>query len=242
MSKVHIVEQGECINSIAFQHGFAPDTLWTHADNQKLRELRTRGNVLQAGDKVNIPDLTTKQFSGGAEQTHRFRMKGVPAVLRMIFNRREVEDDGTAETETARFGDGTYEDVVVEEPESTYEPIANEAYVISGEIEAEGESESDGLVEIPIPPDVRSATITFFQGTKEEVSFDLALGNLDPVDTAIGASQRLSNLSYNCTPDAETLDGVLAAALRRFQNDNELTVSGEIDAATQDKLLEVHGS
>jgi hypothetical protein len=98
------------------------------------------------------------------------------------------------------------------------------------------------MVEISIRPNAVKATIVFYAGTENQVSFDLALGNLDPVDTPAGLSQRLNNLHYACPPDAEVIDEVVRAALRRFQTEHNLDPTGEPDQATQDKLIVVHGS
>ena len=83
MPKSHTVRQGECFSSIAFEHGFFASTLWKHADNKTLRRKRGQMNLLSEGDVVSIPDLEqrTKQCATGS--SHKFRRKGVPAVLRL---------------------------------------------------------------------------------------------------------------------------------------------------------------
>jgi N-acetylmuramoyl-L-alanine amidase len=74
---------GECINSIAHQYGFFPDTLWHHPDNAQLRALRKDMNILFPGDSVVVPDLSAHQESCAADTRHRFRRKGVPALFRL---------------------------------------------------------------------------------------------------------------------------------------------------------------
>lgn len=82
MAKVHRVRPGECISSIAVDHGFFPATIWNHDNNAGLRELRDP-NVLHPGDEVFIPDREIKTEIGATDQRHRFTRKGVPAKFRV---------------------------------------------------------------------------------------------------------------------------------------------------------------
>ena len=82
---VHVVQEGECMNSIAADTGFFWDTLWNHESNAALRTLRENPNVLKPGDKVNIPDKRVKEESGQTGLVHTFRMKGVPVRLNFQF-------------------------------------------------------------------------------------------------------------------------------------------------------------
>ncbi len=240
MTTRYTVQEGDCINSIAFRFGFFPETLWLHADNSELRARRKADNVLLTGDVVNIPDLTPRIESGATEKRHKYMRRGVPAVLRVVFTRRVVPEDDNSNA--AKHTGSAYEDAEPSQKEPKYEPLANAPYVIYGDLEAEGTSDGDGRVEIPVPPNAVTATIVFRAGTKDEVRFELALGHVDPADTPAGASQRLRNLSYPCTAGATVIDDELREALRRFQSDNGLNVSGNLDAATQEKLVAVHGS
>lgn len=85
MSSRYIVQQGDCISSIAVGSGFFPDKLWNLADNRELKALRKDMNVLLPGDVVVIPDLTLRTETRAADQRHRFRRKGVPKLLRLRF-------------------------------------------------------------------------------------------------------------------------------------------------------------
>jgi N-acetylmuramoyl-L-alanine amidase len=83
MPENYIARQGDCIHSIAFDRGFFPDTLWNHADNKALKDLRKDPHVLLPGDKVVIPDKRLKEVSKPSENRHRFRRKGVPKEMRV---------------------------------------------------------------------------------------------------------------------------------------------------------------
>ena len=98
------------------------------------------------------------------------------------------------------------------------------------------------MIDVPIPNDAASGKITFNPGTKDEVSYDLALGEMAPIDTVIGVRKRLYNLGYRCMPSGDQVDEPLKDALRRFQTDQALTATGAIDQATKDKLKNIHGS
>jgi len=79
----YTVKQGDCISSIAHQHGLLPKKIWDHPDNAQLKENREDLNILKPGDVVFVPEKEEKEESGATEQRHRFRKKGVPAKLRL---------------------------------------------------------------------------------------------------------------------------------------------------------------
>jgi len=77
------VEQGDCISSIAFEHGFFPDTIWNHPSNAALKEKRKDPNVLLPGDIVFVPDKRLKELTRPTEHLHKFQCKGVPEKLKL---------------------------------------------------------------------------------------------------------------------------------------------------------------
>jgi hypothetical protein len=87
MTKHHRVREGECVASIAFEHGIHPDTLWEHPDNADLKRARGDPNVLLADDTVVIPDLRIKQVVCATGRRHCFRRRGVPEILRLCLQR-----------------------------------------------------------------------------------------------------------------------------------------------------------
>lgn len=108
---------GDCINSIAFAHGFFWQTVWDHPENQNLKTEREDPNVLRANDEVFVPDLDPGEESAATEQRHRFRRKGVPAKIkiRVMINDEPIANapctlvvDGQT-TEMSTDGDGFVE-------------------------------------------------------------------------------------------------------------------------------------
>lgn len=89
MSFVHTVERGEGIARIAWINGFFPGRVWNHPNNAALREQRKHPEILQAGDRVFVPDNEPKKETGGTNLRHRFRMHEVPAKFQI----RLLRDD-----------------------------------------------------------------------------------------------------------------------------------------------------
>lgn len=84
MPTTHVVQRGDCIESISLRYGFFAEDLWQHEENEALRKLRGDPHVLQAGDEVFIPDLRVKRVPAATGAVHRFRRRGVPAQFRLI--------------------------------------------------------------------------------------------------------------------------------------------------------------
>ena len=83
MPRFHTVSQGEGISSLSERYGFAPETIWEHPENARIRALREDPNVLLPGDVVCIPDKQPKFLEGATNARHRFRRKGVPAMFEL---------------------------------------------------------------------------------------------------------------------------------------------------------------
>ncbi|WP_437512963.1 peptidoglycan-binding protein [Sorangium sp. So ce1099] len=90
MPAKHIVQKGEGLSKLAQRYGFAPETIWEHPRNAELKKLRRDGNILLPGDELWIPDKTPKDVTASTGARHRFRLKGVPAKLRLqVFKNEE---------------------------------------------------------------------------------------------------------------------------------------------------------
>jgi hypothetical protein len=80
-----IVEEGDCLSTIAEATGHFWQTLWDLPDNAALKEARGAPNTLVAGDRVVIPPLRPRVVACRTGAVHRFRRLGVPAFLRLRF-------------------------------------------------------------------------------------------------------------------------------------------------------------
>lgn len=120
------------------------------------------------------------------------------------------------------------------------EPLANLPYVLeySGQ-EQTGTTDDDGRVEAYLPPDTPRAVLRVDTGEEERV-YELALRALNPKGEIDGAQSRLSSLGYYDGPIHGELDAATIAAVRRFQREQDLDVSGELDDATTARLADVH--
>ena len=58
----HRVQPGECLVSISESYGFFWETLWSHPENETLRNRRRDPTVLLPGDEVFVPEKTIKSY------------------------------------------------------------------------------------------------------------------------------------------------------------------------------------
>ena len=123
--------------------------------------------------------------------------------------------------------------------DSTGAPLAGRPFVLTlaDGSRHEGTLDENGCLAVQLPGDCRQLALDVAQRRLE-----LEVVGLAPCSTILGAQERLNHLNYfSGEPDGE-LGPVTLAALRRFQRDQRLPVSAELDAATIARLLEEHGS
>ena len=242
------VQKGDCVSSVAFSKGFFWETLWNHGKNSELKSKRKDPNILKEGDVLHIPELSPKEESCATEKRHKFKLKGVPAKLKLRImqtksGKDEEEDSGggggggdSGESDQA---DPDYKPAKVEE-----EPVKNAPYVfeVDGVRVDEGETDGDGCVQIPVVPNAREGLLIINKGRDGERVITLDLGAMDPIDEPAGVRKRLINLGYLCQPEGPEDSEDLQAAVRKFQQEVGLDVSGKIDDPTRKKIKELHGS
>jgi N-acetylmuramoyl-L-alanine amidase len=121
------------------------------------------------------------------------------------------------------------------------EPLADQPYkMMSGnDVISEGKLDSDGFLEATIHPKIDSVVVKIGE-PDEEIIYELDVGNTDPVTELSGVQQRLINLGFYCIEEDELREST-RDAIRAFQKDQNLSVTGEPDQATQDALVKEHG-
>jgi N-acetylmuramoyl-L-alanine amidase len=135
----HVVRQGECISSIAKEHGHFWETIWNDGGNSELREKRKDPSVLLPGDRLVIPEKRRKEESGNTEKRHKFRRKGEPAKVRIQVLRND-------------------------EPRKN-EPYI---FTVDGKTES-GNTDGEGMVEMNIPPNAVRGELSVGKGDDVEV-------------------------------------------------------------------------
>lgn len=97
-----------------------------------------------------------------------------------------------------------------------------------------GTTDGEGWIRVAIPPDAMRGRLRV--GTDLAEEYELDFGYIDPVDTITGLQSRLLNLGiYDGAVDGEMTDETLEA-LRRFQKDNGLPITGQLDDSTRAML------
>lgn len=168
--------------------------------------------VLCAGDVLYLPKNKPDGLSFSRRRVNRFVAKVPTSKFDMHF------DDPAGKLKNAAF---------------TYE--------IDG-VEADGKTDGDGKATFDVPITAHEVHVVF-----PDVGFATTakVGHLDPVDDPKGVRQRLKNKGYIKEPpseDEEREADLMKDALTKFQKDQKLPETGELDDATKGKLVAEHGS
>jgi peptidoglycan hydrolase-like protein with peptidoglycan-binding domain len=119
------------------------------------------------------------------------------------------------------------------------EPLSGLSYAlwIPGGKTLEGKLGDDGLIDQEIPANIRKLKLILVD---MNTSFDLVVGELNPISRVSGVQQRLQNLGYAPGRADNKMGPKTRAALMKFQAAEGLPVTGKADKATRQKLEEVH--
>ena len=208
----YVVQQGECLASIAYENGLLPDTLWNHPKNASLKAGRKDPNILMPGDRVYIPEVREREESCATDGTYIFQLSQPTEMLRVVL----LDSDGN--------------------------PRKSLQYTIKlkGSKPKSGRTGADGVVKVPILPNTREAELVVQSDLGEE-TYELYLGAIDPPTTLTGIQARLNNLGYFCGEVDGLMGPLTAGALQRFQKNQNLTANGKLDGNTRDALVKQHG-
>ena len=213
-TRPYLVRQGDYLTKLAFQHGFRADDVWNAPENADLKARRESMDVLAPGDVLQIPDGPPPPLALSVGSSNQFKAVVPKVHVRVVL--READ-----------------------------EPLANEPYRVEGLAEpVDARSGPDGAVELDVPIAVRSLRLVLHE---RHVAFPILVGHLNPADTASGARQRLDHLGYYGWRVQRVAHRAAHAhwdskALRAFQRDQRLPITGELDDATVAALRTAHGS
>jgi N-acetylmuramoyl-L-alanine amidase len=214
MPTLYTVVAGDCLSSIAARHGFSNwRIVYDAPENADFRAKRPNPNVIYAGDVLFIPDKASKTLACSTGAKHRIQLVREPTWLRIEI-KLDVPHRYLLEVGGASFTGTT----------------------------------SDTPIEHAIDPQARRGRIQLWpagddapaDAPADAITWTLDIGGLDPIDEISGVQGRLSNLGYyHGAPNGE-LDELTAHAIRGFQADRDLDVTGEIDQPLRDALLAAH--
>jgi hypothetical protein len=210
----HVVQQGECLTSIARKHGVADcDALYQHPQNEALRQRRPSPHQLAPGDEVFVPEREDAKVE---------LRTGKPVKLVATLPRRELK--------LVLHGAGGA-------------PLANEPFTVeAGEELIGGTTDGDGMLTASVPGGAMLSRV-FSAGFNWDVKLGSLDPMKDaPGDGAAGAQARLANLGYYAGRIDGKWGAETTAALHAFQRRHGLDPTGTLDADTRAKLEEVHGS
>jgi putative peptidoglycan binding protein len=208
----YVVQQGDCLSTIAFENGLLPETIWNDPGNAALKSGRKDPNILFPGDQVHIPDVKIRDENCGTDATHTFQLKQATKMLRVVL----LDSDGN--------------------PRKSLPYRVN----VKGGRAKTGTTGSDGVVQVSILPNAREAELVVESDLGVE-RYELHLGTIDPATTLSGMQARLNNIGYYCGEVDGLLGPKTAGALARFQKVQNLAVSGEVDDDTRNALVKQHG-
>ncbi|MFC1712443.1 peptidoglycan-binding protein [Candidatus Poribacteria bacterium] len=215
MPQMYEVKQGDTLISIAYQFGFRNwRTIWDHDRNVQLREKRLNPQILSPRDQVFVPDKRPEEHRCITNRRHTFTVASLKSDIRIVLQ----NEDG--------------------------EPYARKEYklTVDGKV-YRGQTDANGLLEEEVPANAKEGELVLWPNDddpSEILLWSLDIGYLDPISEISGIQARLNNLGYECGEANGELNETTRGALRAFQRDNGLDVTGELDDATRSKLGQLH--
>lgn len=215
MPQNYVANKNDDMESIAKKFGFGDyKVIYDHPQNAQLKQQRPKPNLLVEGDVVFVPDIELGEESCATEQKHTFELKRHKVKLRLVLKDHKGKP----------FGDKKYELKIDDK-------------------KFDGNTDGQGFVEQEVPADATSGKLTLF--TEDEklkvLSWDLSIGQLEPVETDDGVQGRLRNLGYYFgTLDKSVSDDESKDAIKDFQKDKSMTQNGDCNDQLRSTLRDEH--
>ena len=201
-----IVESGDPVAGLAARNGFSdPRILWNAPENAELRS-RRNVDILAPGDELYVPPRELREVRIATGRRHTFRVTRCVVRLRLCL--RDIVGKPRAGVAAVLEVDGKREDLT---------------------------ADGDGMLELQIDPNARSAVLTV-----DGQEYELEIGKLPPIDGEEGLTSRLRNLGYlvdGMRDEAEAL----RLAIELFQVDHGLAIDGDDLDSIRETLEQVHG-
>ena len=217
MSKTVVSKAGEDIISIAHAAGFADwRVVYDAPENADLKKKRPDPSVLQEGDQVFLPDFEALTLTLSCPGSYTIHTKSIFAEVHMLLN------------------------------DPSGKPYANLNWELKvGDRIFKGTTDAKGTVKQKVPANAHEGELTLLLDAKGEhkLSWVVEIGGVDPIDSDAGVQGRLNNLGYHTGDDDKgTVGAGTQSAIRNFQNDHGLEMTGQIDDATRRRLKQEHGA
>ena len=219
MGKIsYTVVYGDTLVSIAKGFGFLDySSIYNDPDNASFRKKRPNPNVIFEGDILAIPDKGGKSLSVPVGSKASITLKNQKQLLRV-----KLTEYGEALRNTAysfKIQGGGIPDLKIENRKS----------------------DSNGIIELSVPiAYINPSGPTIGQLVVHGLEYRLIIGSLDPISTRSGIQQRLKNDGFLIDDEPGNFGPSTKAAIRVFQEMNDLEVTGIIDDAFRSKLLRYH--
>src|SRR5262249_53440749 len=157
------------LTKLAFMSGFDVDEVWNHSKNAEVKELRQDHHILAPGDVVYVPP-PKKEGQPISKGTVNSYTANVPKVgVSLVFRDRDGK------------------------------PWANEPCMVFGlaadfDLDAppEHKLDQDGKLSLMVPVHVREIQVVFYE--KNHASFNVRVGEMDPIDEPSGVTKRLCHM------------------------------------------------
>lgn len=211
------IKQGDWFARIAKRQGYGTSwrPIFNHADNKDFRDKCSDPNLLIPGEKCILPEKEEKEENKATNKKWKFETAPDKAQFHVVILRANGQP-----------------------VKSTPYKIVFHGPNIEGRTLTR-QTDSSGAIKCEITTDAESATLTI-----EGQTFELLIGQLEPVTTAKGVQARLQNLNYHM----EAIDGVAGAgspaeaAIKAFQKNYTLgDPEGVVENATRSKLKDIYG-
>src|ERR1051325_2772781 len=177
----YTIQDGDCIESIAYLTGHIWQTIWNHPRNTDLKASRASHNILVAGDQIFIPDKVEKTVDCPTDARHTFVRKGVHCKLRVC-----ILEAG------------------IPRAHEHYRLVIDDVKVLTGTTDGEG------WIEVAIPANAQKGDLMVGENPLQP-PYALKLGGMDPITETKGLQKRLRNLGYNCQVTGKLDDATQAA-------------------------------